>query len=709
MYAEIINGGSLLKAEAIRLLEFMRKGNQFVIPIYQRMYSWDEKQCNQLWQDILRVGSNKDINGHFVGSIVYVADGLSTVSVQAPLLVVDGQQRLTTLTLLLEALARTLKVDEEPIDGFSSKKLRHNYLTNPLEEGNRYLKLVLSENDKLTLDNIIRNYEIPANYSLRIKENFDYFLDQISENRDRISEICSGIAKLIIVDIALSRDQDNPQLIFESMNSTGKALSEADLIRNYILMGLEPKLQEEIYLELWRPMELDFGQSSYDEFFDDFMRHYLTIRTGDIPRMSEVYEAFKEYHQQFAAKGGSVKDLVQEIRTYSKYFVKMSLSKESNVKLKNVFNDLFVDMNYSVAMPLAMEMYADFERGDLSESDFLDALKLIESYIFRRSICEVPTNSMNKTFAEFIGYINKASYLESIKAHFLLLKSYRRFPTDEEFAASIQTKNLYSYNLRTYLLRKLENDGRKEPVSIAEYSIEHIMPQNENISEAWQNELGPNWREVWQQYLHTLGNLTLTGYNSEYSDRPFAEKRDMERGFKSSPLILNEIVRTALVWNEEMIKLRAEVLTKKALDIWKGVHLEGEKIAKYQIIPKQKLDLITYTREDHELLNRPHTLMLFEALRKEVLALDPNITETYLKYYVAYKAQTNFIDVVPKALGLRLSLNMKFPELHDPRKMAVDVSGKGRWGNGDVSINFRDIKDLPYVMSLVQQSLAKQQ
>ena len=697
-----------MKAEAVRLLEFLRKGNQFVIPIYQRVYSWDEKQCNQLWQDILRVGQNQNISGHFVGSIVYVADGLSTVSVQAPLLVVDGQQRLTTITLLLEALARNLNEDEEPLDGFTAKKIRHNYLSNPLESGDRFFKLVLSENDRSTLDNLIKNYEYPKSFSRRIKENFEYFVDQIAENRHLISEICTGIAKLIIVDIALSRDQDNPQLIFESMNSTGKALSEADLIRNYILMGLDPKLQEDLYLELWRPMELDFGQASYDEYFDDFMRHYLTIRTGDIPRMSEVYEAFKEYHQHFAAKGGTVKELVQEIREYSKYFVLMSLSKETNPKLKTVFDDLFIEMNYTVAMPLAMEMYSDFEKQLISESEFIEAIQMIESYIFRRSICEVPTNSMNKTFAEFLAYIDKENYLESVKAHFLLLKTYRRFPTDEEFAAALQTKNLYSYNLRTYLLDKLENQGRKERVSISDYSIEHVMPQNENLSDEWKKELGPNWRETWQQYLHTLGNLTLTGYNSEYSDKPFQEKRDMVKGFRSSPLKLNEFIKDAQRWDEATIRARAELLTARALTIWKGVDLSHEKLVRYEIAPKQKRDLITYTREDHELLSRPKTSSLFDALRKEILSLDPNVSETFLKYYIAYKAQTNFVDIVPKALGLRLSLNMKFPEIQDPRNMATDVSGKGRWGNGDVSINFRDIKDLPYIMDLIKQSYKRQ-
>ena len=283
-----------MKATEAKLLSFLQKSPQFVIPIYQRTYSWTNKQCQQLWDDVLRAGSSDTIAVPFIGSIVYVEQGLSQVTHQAPLLVIDGQQRLTSLSLLIEALARALG-DTEPVDGFSAAKLRHYYLSNPLESGDRYFKLLLSQTDNASLKAIIRHAEQPQEPSLRVAQNFALFTELLKERKDDFAPVCRGLAKLVVVDIALSRDQDNPQLIFESMNSTGKELSQADLIRNFVLMGLEPTLQSRLYEEYWRPMEQDFGQEAYGTQFDSFMRHYLTVQTGDIPREREVYEAFKDY------------------------------------------------------------------------------------------------------------------------------------------------------------------------------------------------------------------------------------------------------------------------------------------------------------------------------------------------------------------------------------------------------------------------------
>jgi uncharacterized protein with ParB-like and HNH nuclease domain/predicted transport protein len=692
-----------VKANATKLLGFLHKASQFVIPIYQRNYSWDEKQCQQLWEDILRVGSNPDIAVHFIGSIVYVEGGQSQVTLQAPLLVIDGQQRLTTISLILEALARSVG-DTEPMEGFSAEKLRHNYLTNSLEKDERFFKLVLSDTDKDSLKALIKGNDYPLEASIKIRENFEYFAEQIKANSKKLPEICNGLAKLMIVDISLERNQDNPQLIFESMNSTGKALSQADLIRNFILMGLEPELQSELYSQFWRPMELEFGQEAYGEEFDAFMRHYLTIKTGDVPRVSEVYDAFKEYSTKFEIKGG-VRELVSEIRKYSKYFVAMALGGETNPIIKPLFKDLLQDLNYSVAYPLLIELYADYDAGVLNEKDFATAIKLIESYVFRRSICEIPTNSMNKTFAEFSRYLVKEDYLNSIQAHLYSLPSYRRFPSNDEFRTAFEAKDLYNINSRAYWLRKIENFGKKELVAVENYTIEHILPQNPNLSEEWKADLGAEWEEIQTKYLHTLGNLTLTGYNSEYSDKPFKEKKEMAGGFAQSPLTLNDKVREADSWNEETIIQRAKYLSNKALEIWPRFELDVSILKKFEAV---KSAASSYTYKDHPNLDKPEVTALFEALKSEVLGLDLNISETVLKYYIAFKAETNFVDVIPKTRWLRLSLNMKFAELNDPKGMATDVTGKGRWGNGDVSVNFKKVEDLPYVLGLIKQALAKQ-
>jgi len=689
-----------MKATEAKLLEFLKKSPQFLIPIYQRTYSWGERECNQLWEDILRTGRNDEVSAHFVGSIVYVEKGLYHVSNQSPLLVIDGQQRLTTVTLLMEALARRLG-EEEPLDGFSAKKLRNYYLLNPLEDGDRRYKLVLSQTDKDSLISIVDQKPTPKEFSIRVEENFGFFRDKLASSASDILSVCKGLAKLIIVDISLNRDQDNPQLIFESLNSTGRELSQADLIRNFILMGLEPELQTKLYEQYWRPMEVDFGQEAYPTHFDGFMRHYLTVKTGEIPNVNQVYEAFKLFARSSIVPG--IEELVSDIRTFAKYYCSMALGAETNTELKSVFQDLR-ELKVDVAYPFLLELYNDYAHGILSSKDFLEAVRLVESYVFRRSVCAMPTNSMNKTFAQFTKALKKESYLESIKAHFAALPSYRRFPDDSEFKREIQTKDLYNFRNRSYWLRKIENFGRKERVSVDEYTIEHILPQNENLSQKWQAELGEDWKRIQKTYLHTLGNLTLTGYNSEYSDNAFLEKRDMKGGFKESPLRVNQGLGILEKWDENTIIERAIRLAEQALQVWGGPKLPEEVLEKY----REKASTGNYGIKDHPYLQSGLPRELFEAFRKEVLALDPVVTEEFLKLYVAYKAETNFVDVVPQAKRLRLSLNMPFPEINDPRGLCKDISGVGRWGNGDVEFGLSSLDELPYVMGLVRQSFEHQ-
>lgn len=693
-----------MKATEAKLLSFLQKSPQFIIPIYQRTYSWTEKQCRQLWDDILRAGSSDAIGVHFIGSIVYVEQGLSQVTHQAPLLVIDGQQRLTTVSLLLEALARAVG-DAEPVEGFSAAKLRHYYLSNPLESGERFYKLLLSQTDSASLKAIDKSTEQPPEPSLRVTQNFALFTELLAAQKEDLTPVCRGLAKLVVVDIALSRDQDNPQLIFESMNSTGKELSQADLVRNYILMGLEPALQTRLYEEYWRPMELDFGQEAYGTQFDSFMRHYLTVRTGDIPREREVYEAFKDYSRTKPVQDAGIEALVREIRAFARYFCAIALGREADATLSVAFHDLR-ELKVDVAYPFLLELYHDYANERLSAADFASAVRLVEAYVFRRSICAIPTNSMNKTFATFGKALKKDRYLESVQAHFLLLPSYRRFPSDEEFRRDLHTRDLYNFRSRSYWLRRLENHGRKERVPVDQYTIEHILPQNPELPAAWRQALGDDWQRIQQEWLHTLGNLTLTGYNAEYSDRPFAEKRDMEGGFAQSPLRLNSGLGQLTDWNEDSIKARAGRLADQALGVWKAPKLDPSVLAAYQ--PARDAAADGYSISDHPYLLAPGMRELFEAFRKEVLALDPCVSEEFLKLYVAYKAETNFVDVVPQAKRLRLSLNVAFADITDPRGMCKDVTGLGRWGNGDVEVGLTSLDELPYVMGLVRQSFEQQ-
>ncbi|HEY7315015.1 MAG TPA: DUF262 and DUF1524 domain-containing protein [Gemmataceae bacterium] len=675
-----------MKATEAKMLEFLKKSPQFVIPIYQRTYSWSQKECRQLWEDILRTGRNEAVSAHFVGSIVYVERGLYSITSPSDLLVIDGQQRLTTVTLLIEALARSLG-DGEPLDGFSAKKLRNYYLLNPLEDGERKYKLLLSQTDKDSLIAVLEQQPKPKEHSIRVEANFEFFKDRVAEATGELDALCKGLAKLVIVDISLDREQDNPQLIFESLNSTGRELSQADLIRNFILMGLEPRLQTKLYERYWRPMEVDFGQEAYATHFDSFMRHYLTVKTGDIPNLREIYEAFKHY-----ARSSKLKDfeaLVADIRAFAGYYCAMALGAEPDAALKAAFQDIR-ELKVEVAFPFLLELYHDYATGILTKTELLQAARWVESYVFRRAVCGIPTNSMNKTFTTFGRALKKDRYLESIQAHFLLLPSYRRFPSDDEFKRDIQLKDLYNFRSRSYWLRRLENHDRKERVPVDEYTIEHVLPQNENLSAQWQTELGSEWQRIQQTYLHTLGNLTLTGYNSEYSDRPFAEKRDMKGGFAESPLRMNQGLGKLKHWNEEAIRQRAETLAAKAVSVWTAPKLDSAILEAY----KPKAATTGYGIDDHPYLVAGPMHELFQAFRKQVLALDACVTEEFLKLYVAYKAETNFVDVVPQAKRLRLSLNMTFPEINDPKGLCKDVSGVGRWGNGDIEIGLTSLKSV---------------
>lgn len=692
-----------MKATEAKFLDFLKKSPQFIVPIYQRTYSWTERQCRQLWDDIMRTGSRKDVAAHFVGSIVYIEKSIYHVTSQSPLLVIDGQQRLTTISLLLETLARHIG-DKEPVEGFSAKKIRSYYLMNPLEEGDRAYKLLLTETDRNTLLAIVRQMELPTEHSVRIAQNFDFFKEQVAALGDDLPALCYGLAKLVIVDIALSRDQDNPQLIFESMNSTGLELTQADLIRNFILMGLELEHQTRLYKDYWRPMERAFGQEAYGSHFDAFMRHYLTLRTDEIPRIGDVYKAFKAYARRPEVAEKGVDALVADIHRFARYYCAMALGQEQDRALAAAFRDLR-ELKVDVAWPFLLELYDDYSQGLLPKEDLLRAVRLVESYIFRRAVCAIPTNSLNKTFATFRRALDKNRYLESIEAHFLLLPSYRRFPRDAEFERELKSRDLYNFRSRSYWLRRLENHGRKEPVPVDEYTIEHILPQNENLSAEWREALGRDWKRVQETCVHTLGNLTLTGYNPEYSDRPFPEKRDMPGGFRESPLRLNHGLSEVEVWNEAAIQARADQLAKQALEVWPAPALSDEALERYR---KKSGAEPTYTIEDHPYLLSGPMRELFEAFRKEALVLDPCVTEEFLKLYVAYKAETNFVDVVPQRNRLLLLLNMKFREVYDPRGLCRDISNLGRWGNGDVEVGLSRLEDLSYVMGLVRQAFEKQ-
>ena len=690
-----------MKATEANLLEFLSVRKQLVIPIYQRTYSWTRKQCRQLWQDILRVATDETIPAHFIGSVVYIQEGIYHATSAQQMLVIDGQQRLTTVSLLLLALANAINDEEAEI--INSATIRDYYLFNNLMKGEQKYKVMLTQSDKDTFISLLEDYELPESPSQRIVDNYQFFVDTIEKSKLSVDDIYSGISKLVVVDVSLDRQNDNPQLIFESLNSTGLDLTQADLIRNYILMGMPPSEQEDIYTRYWYPMEQRFGHAEYAKLFDRFMRDYLTIKSeaGTIPNIGEVYNEFKKY-----IMGKNISEVVADVALFSRYFVRLAFPERNEDPIIRAIMENINTLKVDVAYPLLIEAFDDFERGGLlTREEFIEILDLVESYVIRRAIVGIPTNSMNKTFATFKRTIDKSDYLNSIKYAFIKLSSYRRFPRDEEFVSEFVLKDIYNLRQRrNYLLSKLENNGRKEHVNIEEYTIEHIMPQNPNLSREWREMLGDDWKDVHVRYLHTIGNLTLTGYNPELSDRPFTAKRDIEGGFAESPLRLNRGLGQLEVWNREQIENRAQWLADMAVDIWQFPDLPEMIFMQYEGEGADGED--AYSLNNFEHLNG-EMLDLFEALRKRIVNLDVSVREEIKKLYIAYKTTTNFVDIVPQKSRLRLSLNMRFDEIDDPRGICVDVTDKGRWGNGDVEVGIAAPDEIEYVMFLIRQSFEK--
>ncbi|GAA8367284.1 DUF262 and DUF1524 domain-containing protein [Helicobacter pylori] len=681
-----------MEACAIKLLEFIKDNqkNQLVIPIYQRVYSWEKEQCKELWDDIIKIGGDDKMDGRFIGSILYVLDRI-THSNNA-LLIIDGQQRLTTITLLLTALRNHLS------DEVKRKEIEDHYLINSDKDSDKKFRLILSESDKDTLLSLIdKDRRKPSEPSSKIVENFKLFEEWIRKNTDKLETIFKGLDKLMIVEITLEKGKDDPQLIFESMNSKGIELTQTDLIRNYIVMETEIEKQEGFYNKYWRAMEDEFKQSKREDLFNKFVRHYLTIKTREIPNINKVYVAFKDYRQK---EGIGIEDLLKDLQKYCGYFCQIVFKKEADKDLNKALGFL-VDLEMDVIYPLLLELYSDYSDGVLSKDDFRRSIALIESYICRRAVCGLGTNSLNRVFPSFTKHIQKDEYFKSLKAHFGSLTEKQRFPNNDEFKDLFITIDFYRFKKNRYFFERLENFDTKEPVNTKGLTIEHIMPQE--LTEESKKDLGENFQAIHDKYLHTIGNLTLTGYNQEYSNRSFQEKRDMEKGFKQSPLKLNQSLKDLESFGEKEIEKRANDLADWALKIWTYPKLDAETLEKYKLKKEKKVyDLSSYKFGSN-------SRELFDILSKEIKALDEKrIVEKFNQDYISYKFDKNFVDIVVQSKDLKLYLNMKFNELQDEKNLARDMTNKGHLGNGNIEVKLETKENIPYCLGLIKQALEKQ-
>lgn len=675
------------------IYEILNGNRQFLTPVYQRYYGWDIEQCTRLWNDIVEM-QKKGRAGHFVGSIVNIAEQAMPTGIQK-FMIIDGQQRMTTLSLLLLAL-RDYAIKDPNDATINARRIDSMLLKNEYESGDERYKLLLTETDRDILIRLVEKMPIPVDTRSKLLDNYKFFAGKIADKELQPAEVYESIGKLQIVNITLDRSIDDAQAIFESLNSTGKELSESDLIRNYVLMGLEPTEQTYVYEHFWRPMELLFVYGVQDSVMDKFFRDYLTMKIARIPKKDRVYEEFKLYHLN--CEFSTIRELCQDLLTYAKYYTDMVFKRSSNPAFKSLYEDIN-DLRMAVSYPFLLKVHNDYADGVISEDDLKLIIRLCISYVFRRSICNIPTNSLDKTFATLRNEVKPDDYVNSIKAFFVMRDDYKEFPNDEKFAAAFVQRDIYSMRTRNFILSQLENYGNKAPIVIENYTIEHIMPQNSSLSPEWQQMLGANWREVQKTYLHTIGNLTLTAYNSEMSDHPFKVKMDMKGGFKESALRLNAYVVKLTEWNEQRIKERAALLADKAKQIWPFPDITAAELAPYQTVEKSAE---RYSIESYD--TNVFTKTLFEALDRRIQNLSPDVKREFKKLYVAYKLDTNFVDIVFQKQRLRISLNMKFSEVIDPNGICHDITGLGRWGNGDVELYMEHASDVDQIMEVVEQA-----
>jgi len=694
-----------MDAQKTMLFQLVDGNKQFRIPIYQRAYSWRQEQCSRLLEDVLSISNAAPGTSHFLGSVVYVANGNFMAAGVNSLLVIDGQQRLTTVSLLLLALRR-LAIDGTDV-GATPRSIGNLYLFNGNEEewSEDFIKLLLTRADKETYRKICMGIPTGKEDDNRVLANFRYFLSAFESGRVDPKEAYKGIQRLQLVYIALELGKDNPQLIFESMNSTGLDLAQADLIRNYVLMGLSHSHQVKIYNQYWLPMESYFVQQ-YRDRFDSFIRTYLTVRSGSIPREDEVYSAFKKYVEAMPDGTGAglhrMETVAADLYEQAGYYACIAFGKETDILLRSAFHD-FAMLRAEVAHPFLLELYSAWKKSLLSRDELLKLVRLTESYVFSRFLCGIPTNSMNKTFAGLAKDIDKASYFRSAQAAFLKLTSYRKFPGDSEVMQMLSDRDVYNSPRCAYLLERLENSFHtKEPIKAAAFTIEHVMPQT--LTSEWKASLGDQAEVIHQRYLHTLGNLTLTGYNSELSCKSFKVKLEMkEGGFQSSALTLNKFIRMQTTWGEDQILTRGKELAEKVCQVWSAP--DATTLAEFS--KPAEVEAESYSLDGYTFLTGA-LRDLYGQLEERILALHPAARRECKKHYIAFKLETNFVDVVPQASRLRLSLNLAFDQIDDPKGWCKDVSGTRRLGNGDVEVGLSEQLQLDYIVGLIEQALNQQ-
>lgn len=579
-----------MKGNASRLIEFLDGAKKrFIIPVYQRNYDWKKDNCRQLFDDLVNL-IRKDKESHFFGSIVSCAHRRDEI------ILIDGQQRITTVSLILIAMINAIKNGAcTPENPTLCEEIEETYIIDKYRREERKVRLKPFRDDCEAFDRLIFKGEEEYVKNSKVTLNYQYFYHRITQDRElSVDDLFRAIERLEIIDIQLEPEHgDDPQLIFESLNSTGLDLTESDKIRNFILMGLDPVTQEEYYDQYWNPIE----KYCRDEL-DSFVRNFLTITTNYIPNIRSIYTAFKEY----ARKQPDIEQVLRNMLRYARVYSDLANYNLGSVHANEVACRLNL-LEVTVAHPFLMAFVEYARNNSLPQSEIERVLSCVEVFIFRRLICDLPSNVLGKIFAHLHKSVLKNLRDDnSYSSVMIYLLEHRKqtgdFPKDEDFLSAFTTKNIYRMKskVKEYLFERLENSCSKETNDVIRniengtYTIEHIMPQT--LSRGWQQALGSNYEEIQEKWLHTIANLTLSGYNSNYSNKSFQEKKTMPDGFAESGLRLNQYIAKFDQWTEAELECRREHLSEAARSIWKYPTTD--------FVPVQKEEDIIELSEDNE-------------------------------------------------------------------------------------------------------------
>lgn len=539
-----------MQAKETKLQDIIEGTKQYVIPLFQRTYSWTSKEWEVLWKDLVELCEMDNPRTHFIGSIV----NMPTVSVPegvAKYLLIDGQQRLTTIFILLTLLRNKARENQ---NARFADEINNTLLVNQYKDGIDYYKLMPTQVDRTTYQNLING--IPNEEENQLTRAYTYFekkLKQVELEPEKLKKVITSYFS--VVSIVLDAD-DNPYLVFESLNAKGRPLTQADLIRNYFFMRIHIDKQEEVYKNFWLPM-----QTALNEDLTEFIRHYL-MKDGNIIKQGDVYYALKD-----RVSTSNAIDYLTELKKYSIYYQRLKYPEfEKEPELEKMFRRLN-RIEVTTAYPLLLNFYSNYADGKIDKNGFVTILKTLENYLIRRFVCNIATNQLNKIFPTVYPLI-QSKYSDNIIEGFKTILQGKGYPKDNEFILRFRETKFYGGGDRVVktklILETIESSfNHKEAVPFENLTVEHVMPQT--LSEWWQEHLGEDWEETHELYLHTIGNLTLTAYNTELSNDDFHTKK---KTLNESHLDLNKYFSEIPKWTRAEIEARAETLAKKAVEIW---------------------------------------------------------------------------------------------------------------------------------------------